>query len=127
MILYNKYYFIFYFLFKKNQENMTLKINFFKALSDKKENIEIKYQSSKIIFILFSFIFFLNFYLVWSWIWKNFLEKFLSPSYILFLISINIYTFYLWQKIFSEKKLFSYIFFGIWILISIFFILPVIL
>lgn len=106
---------------------MTLKNETKTTFSDEKEKIELKYASSKFTFIVIATIFFLVFYFAWSKILNWVFERILSPVYILLLISLNLFIFYSSQKIFIEKKLFSYIISWISILVSIFFILPVIL
>lgn len=98
-----------------------------KNVSSNEESIELKRKSSKIMFVFILFLFFLSFYLVWAQVWKWFLDRIISPLYVLLLISLNLFIFFSTQKIFFDKKIISYIISGIFIAISIFFILPVII
>ena len=94
--------------------------------TDNKEKNEFRYFSAKIIFVVFLTLFFVVFYFVWAWIWKNFLEKFLSPLYILFILSFNLFVFFLWQKLFPNKKIIAYIISLLFLALPTFFILPLI-
>lgn len=92
----------------------------------KKEKIEILSTSTKATFVVIILLFFLTFYLIWAWIWNWFLEKIISPLYILLIISLNLFVFFTSQKIFFEKKIFSYIITAIFLAFSIYILLPLI-
>lgn len=92
----------------------------------KKEKIEILSTSTKATFVVIILLFFLTFYLIWAWIWNWFLEKIISPLYILLIISLNLFVFFTSQKIFFEKKIFSYIITTIFLAFSIYILLPLI-
>lgn len=103
---------------------MTFKEEIKKTFEDKKELTAIRSSSSKIMFLLFVLIFFLVFYFVWAGIWENFLPKLISPLYFLMILSLNIFIFFLGQKLFPIKKIYAYILSWVFALASIFFLLP---
>lgn len=90
---------------------------------DKQEKKELIYKSSKVVFVMMVFIFFLTFYFIWAGFQKEFFEKILSPSYILLLLSLGLFVFFGSQKIF-ENKIISYIITTIFVIFIIFAILP---
>lgn len=94
---------------------------------DKKNIIELRYKSSKILFIIVTFIFFVNLYLVWLWNFKNISENIISPIYILLIITLNIFIFFSSLRLFLNKRKISYTISILFLLLSIFFILPVII
>lgn len=105
---------------------MTLKNEIKENLNNKDEKNYLRFESSKLIFIFTSLAFFITFYFIWSWVIKNKLENLLSPMYILFLISMNIFVFYAWQKFFKEKIFLWYIISILFFIMSIFFLIPII-
>ena len=98
-----------------------------KDSSDKRQKTETRYYSAKVNFILISLVFFSILYMMWAGIWKQYLWNIFSPVYILLIISLNLFIFFWTQKIFFEKKIFSYIITAIFLVLSIVFILPIIL
>ena len=90
---------------------------------DKQEKKELIYKSSKVVFVMMVFIFFLTFYFIWAGFQKEFFEKILSPSYILLLLSLGLFVFFGSQKIFVNKII-SYIITTIFVIFIIFAILP---
>lgn len=106
---------------------MTIKDDFIKSFSNKKDLTNLRYYWAKIAFIINTLVFFSIFYLIWNWLYTEFLKRIISPVYILLLISLNLYIFFLCRRIFFEKKYFSYIISGISIIVSIFFILKIII
>lgn len=106
---------------------MTFKEEIKKSFWDKKEIVTIRTSASKVVFLIFVFLFFLVFYLIWAWLWENIFSKLISPFYVLMIFSLNIFIFFLGQKLFVTKKIYAYILSIFFLLISIFFILPVII
>ena len=98
-----------------------------KDSSDKRQQTETRYYSAKVNFILISLVFFGILYMMWAWIWKQYLWNIFSPVYILLILSLNLFIFFWTQKIFFEKKIISYIISAIFLALSRVFILPIIL
>lgn len=78
---------------------------------DKKSLLFYRYKYSKRLFIILSFIFFLNFFLVWAKIEDNFFLETLSISYYLFLLWFLIYIYYFIKNklLLDDKKSFTLI------------------
>lgn len=105
---------------------MKLKDEIKKSFSNKKEKIDLRFLWAKVIFLITCLAFFTIFYLAWAWIWWEKVKNLISPVYILLIINLNIFIYFLGQKIFFSKKIFSYIFSFIFLLLSIFFLIPLV-
>jgi hypothetical protein len=95
---------------------------------NKKITLE-RYLAAKKIFILVSFLFFLDFYFVGAWFYPNIFSSILGYLYILLLISILFY-FYFWIKrllINIGNRTLNIIIFIILLIILVCFALPVII
>ncbi len=73
--------------------------------SDKQKILSVRYKSSKLLFILMTFIFFLDYFFVWAQFYYNFFIRILPYTYLLYLVSFLFYIFFFFKsKIFIKFK-----------------------
>lgn len=88
--------------------------------------LKYRLNSSKNIFIFSSFLFFLNYFLIWAKFFDSFLIKTLPFMYIAFLVSILTYTYFLSLAILPKKWIIKIILLVIFVLLFLVFLLPLI-
>ncbi len=89
------------FNFKKS--SMWLKEMLKKDFSKPKSITLERYKASKFMFIIISFLFFLNFYFVWADFYSNIFIPSLGVMYILLLFSLVFFVYFLIKKLLVEK------------------------
>lgn len=99
-----------------------------KEFNIEEKNILHRYKSSKFLFISISFIFFLNFYFVWSGFYYSIFIKTIYLTYVLLLVSFFSYLYFLWKITFfgKVKNYIIYIFGFIYFILFILLLLPMI-
>ena len=116
---------ILYFKTKKYQEIMSIKDILKKDFWDKDKIILKRFKSSKFIFIIMSFLFFVNFFLLSNFPKINILAFILPITYVSFITWLLLITYYSLKIKFKEKiNLFfsiilSVILIVIWVILSI--------
>ena len=90
--------------------------------NNKKSLIDKRYTSSKFMFILFSLLFFINFYLIWGKFYLEILELTIWYSYILLILSFLLYIYYFIKKMLLTKVP-NYIFYIVIFILVILFLL----
>lgn len=97
--------------------------------SNKETLIKLRYNSSKLVFVLVTLLFFLNLFLYSSWLYTKFFQISVSISYFLLIFSLDFLAYYYLSIKFAEKltknKKKSYVLIFILALISIMLLYPV--
>lgn len=96
-----------------------LKRDFFES----ENKLLLRYNSSKIVLILNMLIFFISFYFVWAWFYREEFILYMSIIYILLCISIVFYIYFYFKKTFLSKINWVILNFFILILLILFIIL----
>jgi len=92
-----------------------LKKDFF----DSENKLILRYKSAKIILVMSILLFFISFFFVWAWYYREFFSNYLSITYVLVIISIEIYLYLYFKKTFTSKlNGFLFILFFIFLVIS---------
>ena len=96
---------------------------------DEKKITSERYIAAKKMLIIISFLFFLNFYFVWAWLYLNIFNETLGYLYFSLLFSFLFYFYFFIKKaiINNTKTYFNIIIFIILFFIFIWFCLPVVL
>ncbi len=107
---------------------MTLKEMLNQNFSDKNLITIERYKSAKFAFIIFTFLFFVNFYFVGADFFTEIFSSTFSISYVLMLLSFVFYVYFFIKKMFLEKpnSPFSIILIVILIILFLLMILPLI-
>ncbi len=100
-----------------------------KVFSNNEEIFTLRYNSSKIVFILSSFIFFLNYFFIANSFYYDLLIKIFPITSIVFLLSLYLYSCFLIEKYFKKipkiiKILVFVLLFFISLILAVPFILP---
>lgn len=96
-----------------------------KHYSDTREICEFRYQASKTVLVLVSLLFFLSFFFVAAWYYRDFFSELLAPFYLSLLLSLNIYFYFfinnfLWKNFsFILKLLFIVVLFILFLILSL--------
>lgn len=85
-----------------------------------------RYNSSRDIFIFMSFLFFLNYFLVWANFYDILLIKTLPLTYVWFVFSLLSFLYFFILNIFPKNKLIKLVAFIVNLLLFIVFLLPLI-
>lgn len=83
-----------------------------------------RYEASRVVFIFSTFVFFLNYFLVWAHFYDVLFVKTLPFSYVIFLTGWMMYLYFFLGKIFSLSKGAQFWVGGFLILVFILFLLP---
>ena len=98
-------------------------------LNDKEQMLELRYHSSKIVFILMTLIYFVSLFLYWAWLFTNFFNTSLNTLYILMISSLAIFAFFFtmfkYKEKFAGNKVFILI--ALLVIVSWVLLLPVII
>lgn len=76
-----------------------LKKDFF----DSENKLILRYKSAKIILVISILLFFISFFFVWAWYYRDFFSNYLSLTYVLVVISIEIYLYFYFRKSFVSR------------------------
>lgn len=107
---------------KQKKSSMWFKENLKKSLNDRDLMIKSRLKSSMFFLVFSSFLFFLNYFLVWAGFYYDVLVNVLPYTYISLLVSFLFYFSYFFLKIFSKYNLaISYIIIIIFIVIFVLF------
>ena len=100
---------------------------FKKYLSDKDEIIKLRYRWSKIVFLVFTFLFFLSFFFSWARFYNEIFSSFIWIFLFLSVLSLDFYLYYLFKSKLSGKinNLFIYILLFIIYIFTSLFMLPI--
>lgn len=105
-------------MIEKNTKNI--------SIEEEIEKVKIKYTASKIVFMASAFLFFLSFFFIWAWYYREQLLQVFPSLYLAILLTLNIYIFYFFRLKYLNKKFISYIMLVISIVISIAISIPLI-
>ncbi len=100
-----------------------------KKITSEEKNITVeRYKAAKFVFIVTSFLFFINLYFVWASFYDEFLTDTLSIMYILLLLSVLFFIYFFLKKnlFWKMPEYFFYIVFALLFIIFIFLLLLVI-
>lgn len=76
-----------------------LKKDFFES----ENKLILRYKSAKIILVVSILLFFISFFFVWAWYYREFFSNYLSITYVLVVISIEIYLYFYFRKTFTSR------------------------
>lgn len=76
-----------------------LKKDFFES----ENKIILRYKAAKIILVISILLFFISFFFVWAWYYREFFSNYLSITYVLFVTSIEIYLYFYFRKSFVSR------------------------
>ncbi len=85
-----------------------------------------RFNWAKGIFIFLSFLFFLNYFLVWASFYDSFLIKTLPLTYVWFVVSLLSFIYFFILNIFPKNKLIKLVTFIVNLILFIVFLLPLI-
>jgi ABC-type multidrug transport system permease subunit len=103
------------------EKNIIVSVN-----NEIKTGIELKYTSSKFVFIITTLLFFSSFFLYWVGMKYEILESLMGIFYILFVISLLVYIFFLCRKFLKISLTLSIILAVLLLLLSMFLLLPMV-
>ena len=106
---------------------MSLKLTLKKHFWNAEKRIDVLYSSSKIVFLLLTFMYFIIYYCVSARFFDEVLSIFFLPVYLSFVMSLTLYMCAFSIKFFQKKipKVFIMILCGVFIACGLIFVLPV--
>ena len=90
------------------------------SFSDSKNIIEVRYMISRVVFLFFALVFFINYFFVWASFYLDLFSLTLPFSYIFFLLSLLLFIYFFAKKKFLYKINFIFEVFFVILLFVIF-------